>query len=290
MNNAPGLGAGESVRKKQARLNRSTRGQWGLYASHRAEIERLLVPERRGGRICVLGAGNCNDLDLQWLVEAYREVHLVDIDGDALQQAAKRQGLEGSAKVRLHEGVDLTGAADTLGGWARRPPTGEEVEACTCRAAGPPGEWAAALGGAFEAVLSPCVLSQLIAPVRDTIGEPHAGFNTLLAAIRGRHLRTMADLLLPGGCGVFATDLLSSARYADLAKVAKEQLPGLMRTFVGDGKYFGGLDPGAIAGVLKNEPGVAECVGELKAAAPWLWHLGLNKAYLVYAISFRRRR
>ncbi|MDB5356924.1 MAG: hypothetical protein JWN24_3377 [Phycisphaerales bacterium] len=278
-----------SILDKQAQLNRSTRGQWGLYASHRQEIERLLVPPLRGGRICVLGAGNCNDIDLQWLAQVYREVHLVDIDGDALEAAAKRQEVEGSSNVQLHGGVDLTGVADLLGTWAQRPPTVEAVETCTRRAAGPPAEWAAEFGGAFDAVLSPCVLSQLITPVRDSIGEAHPGFAALLAAIRSRHLLTMVDLLAPGGRGVFVTDLLSSARYADLAKVAKEQLPGLMRTFVGDGKYFGGLDPGAIAGVLKNEPGLANRVGDLKAAAPWLWHLGLNKAYLVYAICFRRR-
>lgn len=273
---------------KQAQLNRSTRGQWDLYASHRQEIERLLVPDVRGGRLCVLGAGNCNDLDLLWLIEVYREVHLVDIDGAALVHAARRQRVEGSPRLRLHGGVDLTGVADVLGGWVKNTPAPQEVEACARRAAGPPGEWTAALGGPFDAVLSPCVLSQLLTPARDTIREEHPGFPALLAAIRRRHLCTMADLLAPGGVGVFATDLFSSSRLPDLAKVAKPQLPGLMRTFVSDGKYFGGLDPAAIAGVLKQDPAVAPRVTDLKAVPPWLWHLGLNKAYLVYAICFRK--
>jgi hypothetical protein len=276
------------ILEKQAQLNRSTRGQWGLYASHRQEIERLLAPERRGGRLCVLGAGNCNDLDLTWLIEVYREVHLVDIDGDALEHAARRQRVEGSPRLRLHGGVDLTGVADAFGEWVKQTPLPQAVEAATRRAAGPPGEWTAALGGPFDAVLSPCVLSQLLTPARDTIREEHLGFPALLAAIRRRHLCTMADLLAPGGVGVFATDLFSSSRFSDLAKVPKEQLPGLMRTFVADGKYFGGLDPAGIAGVLKQDPAVAPRVSDLRAIAPWLWHLGLNRAYLVYAICFRK--
>ena len=71
--------SGMSIVDKQSQLNRSTRGQWNLYASHRQELERLLVPARPGGRICVLGAGNLQvDLDLQWLTQVYREVHLVE--------------------------------------------------------------------------------------------------------------------------------------------------------------------------------------------------------------------
>src|SRR5262245_52552720 len=102
---------------KQAQLNRSTRGQWNLYSSHRKELERLLVPDRPGGRICVLGAGNCNDLDLRWLTQVYREVHLVDIDGDALARGTQFQKVDGSEKIRLHGSIDLTGLANRLGTW-----------------------------------------------------------------------------------------------------------------------------------------------------------------------------
>src|SRR5438552_2239549 len=90
-----------AIQQKQSHLNRSTRGQWALYASHRQELEKLLVPDQPGGRICVLGAGNCNDLDLRWLTQVYREVQLVDIDPDALPRAATFQKVAESEKLRL---------------------------------------------------------------------------------------------------------------------------------------------------------------------------------------------
>ena len=67
---------------QQARFNRSTRDHWPHFASHRDWIERLLVADGLGGggRLCVLGAGNCNDLDLPALAEAFDEIHLVDLD------------------------------------------------------------------------------------------------------------------------------------------------------------------------------------------------------------------
>src|SRR5438132_14001730 len=89
----------ESISDEQARQNRTTRNQWHLYASHRLEIEKLIVPESRGQRLCVVGAGNCNDLDLRWLAGAYGEVHLVDIDPLALDGAVRRQRVAASASA-----------------------------------------------------------------------------------------------------------------------------------------------------------------------------------------------
>src|SRR5687768_987564 len=100
------LGDGPTLGDHQSKMNRTTRGQWDWYARHRAEIEKLIRTDGRGQRICVLGAGNCNDLDLRWLTEAYREVRLVDIDRGALARAAERQGV--TAKVSLDAPVDLT--------------------------------------------------------------------------------------------------------------------------------------------------------------------------------------
>src|SRR5881275_908124 len=94
------------VAAEQARQNRTTQSQWLLYASHRREIERLIVPESPGGHICVLGAGNCNDLDLKWLAQVYREVHLVDLDDVALRSAVERQGLGDSSDIHCHAPVD----------------------------------------------------------------------------------------------------------------------------------------------------------------------------------------
>src|SRR5262245_33928069 len=95
------VGCHAAVVDDQARQNRSTSGQWQLFASHRRNLERLLVPEEpeRGARICVLGAGNCNDLDLKWLMQVYTQVHLVDIDPGAVSEGLRRQGVLDSATM-----------------------------------------------------------------------------------------------------------------------------------------------------------------------------------------------
>src|SRR4051812_20789823 len=177
----PGAGPGDD----QSRMNQSTRGQWDWYASHRRAIERLIVPETRGGRICVLGAGNCNDLDLKWLAGAYAEVHLVDIDPAALERAVARQGGAGLARIRRHAPVDLTGIAALTATWQGQAVRDEEVAAAVEAVGRPPQSIA---GGDFDVVLSPCVLSQLLVAVRDRVGKEHAGWPRLKRAITERHL------------------------------------------------------------------------------------------------------
>lgn len=46
-------------------FNATTRTHWDRYAVHRRRVTTLLLAGGNGqGRLCVLGAGNCNDLDL----------------------------------------------------------------------------------------------------------------------------------------------------------------------------------------------------------------------------------
>jgi hypothetical protein len=275
------------IAEKQSHLNRSTRGQWHLYASHRQQLERLLVPASPGGRICILGAGNCNDLDLRWLTEVYREVQLVDIDPDALARAAKFQKVQASAKIQLRGGIDLTGLSDRLGAWAKNPPEHSEIQTALQLAAQSPAKLAAELNGPFDVVLSPCVLSQLLTPLRDTVGEAHKGFLPMLSAIRARHFRLMLELLAPSGRGVFACDLFSNATFTDLARISHDQLPSLMRTMLNDRKFYTGLDPASMTAVLTRDPAVS-ATDDIRLTHPWLWHLGLSKCYLVYGITFRK--
>ncbi|HET6248322.1 MAG TPA: hypothetical protein VFE47_11535 [Tepidisphaeraceae bacterium] len=289
----------DAIVDKQSQLNRSTRTQWHLYGSHRQELERLLIPDRPGQRIGILGAGNCNDLDLRWMTGVYREIHLVDIDGEALARAVKLQRVADSPRIKLRAPVDLTGVADRLATWRKTPPAADEVKGCAGLAAaaeiklpktedhGPsqltdPGPGSAS--GQFDIVLSPCVLSQLITPLRDSIGEDHPGFMPLLAAVRARHLRLMLDLLSPGGRGVLACDLLSSGTFPDLARVPKDRAADFMGTMLSRGKCFSGLEPRAMAEILRRDCRAID----VRPVEPWIWHLGLSKSYLVYALTFRR--
>src|SRR5689334_3664368 len=138
MNLSSGAPLCADIADAQARMNRSTRGQWAMYAGHRQNLERIILASHPGGRICVLGAGNCNDLDLNWLTKIFRQVHLVDLDGGALEAGVRRQKLERSAKLFLHAPIDLTGISEIVSRWHQTPPSDDEIDQCLAHLEQPP--------------------------------------------------------------------------------------------------------------------------------------------------------
>lgn len=279
----------ETVAERQARFNRSTKTHWQHFAQHRARVQELILTGREltpGGKFLALGAGNCNDLELRGLLEAFNEVHLVDIDPDALSAAADRQGVAGSAGLKLHAPIDLTGIANRVSEWKTAMPALADVRQAV-------GESSSAampeVGGPFDVVLSSCLLSQLVGYATDALGgEKHAGFRELVCEIRARHLRLMLDLLAPGGTGLLISDLVSSDSRDDLTRVPEHELPGLVQKLASDRNFFSGLYPDAMAATLKSEPRLAGLAMDVRLLSPWLWRLGPLRTFLVYALRFRR--
>ncbi|MCA9022365.1 MAG: hypothetical protein KDA74_19585, partial [Planctomycetaceae bacterium] len=72
--------------EEEFQFNQASRSNWEHGAAHRNLITGYLteLAQSSRGRLCVLGAGNCNDLDLQKLSQVYSEIHLVDLDESAL--------------------------------------------------------------------------------------------------------------------------------------------------------------------------------------------------------------
>jgi hypothetical protein len=275
------IGPAAGLGDEQARMNQSTRGQWDWYASHRRAVERLIVPESRGRRICVLGAGNCNDLDLRWLCGAYAKVHLVDIDRSALERAVVRQGVANSAAIRLHAPVDLTGIAQVTASWKGRAVSEAEVSEAVKLAAEPAG----VIGdGGFDVVLSPCVLSQLLVGVRDLVGKDHPGWPALKAVLTARHIAMLVGQTRPGGRGVMVVDLTSTRVVPGLDRAAEDEVGDLFRMCIREGKCFRGLEPAEVGKALRGQAGA----GRVAMSAPWLWHLGFGKAFLCYGATVRR--
>jgi hypothetical protein len=94
----------------------------GKWMNHRQEI-RDLIDQSIGqlpsiGEVIVLGAGNCDDLDLPYLVSRFQSVSLADIDGDAMRTALS--GLDPSlhTKIKLIDSLDFTGL-DQIGFYER---------------------------------------------------------------------------------------------------------------------------------------------------------------------------
>jgi hypothetical protein len=277
-----------SVAQTQARFNRSTRTHWLHFAPHRARVQELILtgrPPARDGRFCALGAGNCNDLELARLLDAFAEVHLVDIDPAAPRAAAERQGVGGADGLTVHAPVDLTGIADLVSAWAGHVPGVDEVAAAVRQSAAAP---APNLGGPFDVVLSSCVLSQLVGYATDALGGKHPAYAGLVRAIRGRHLRLMLDLLAPGGTGLLVCDLVSSESVGTLPRVPEHELPGLLHKLARDGTFFSGLFPDALAAAFRDDPALAPRARDVRLLTPWLWRLGPLRSFLVYGLRFRR--
>src|ERR1043166_2958493 len=84
--------------------NRQTRDAWDRCAAHRRKLHALIAAANSppGSRLCVLGAGNCNDIDLRLLERGFAEIHLVDLDRDAIESGIARRQLTGSTRIFVH--------------------------------------------------------------------------------------------------------------------------------------------------------------------------------------------
>src|SRR5690349_17998645 len=91
----------------QRALNRETSPSWQAFAAHRQQLTRLLAGRATGLRLCVLGAGNANDLDIEQLRSRFSEITLVDLDAEALARATARQSAEARKVLRVSPPLDL---------------------------------------------------------------------------------------------------------------------------------------------------------------------------------------
>jgi hypothetical protein len=156
----------------QRRNNRATRGMWAAYAHHRARVMSL-VPEG-SGRLAILGAGNCNDIELGALAQRFEQITLVDLDRAAIDRAIRR--LPAAACSRI------------------------DVRAL---------DFDALDADAFDVVLSTCVLSQLVWTRAELLGgRRHPGFDSAARAVVEQHLATAVALTKPGGTVALAIDAL----------------------------------------------------------------------------------
>ena len=259
-----------------------------MYAPHRRHVTQLLLADGKFGhsRLAVLGAGNCNDLDLQSLAGHFTEIHLVDIDGNALNQGVAQQGVVDRRRLVPHAGVDLTGLTDWLSGWnPNSPPDTSEVDEVI---AGLPAAPAFRLDQPVDVVISVCLLSQIVESISVSVGEQHPRFLPLVAAVRMQHLRMMADLLRPGGRFLLVSDFVSSGTCPELAQATEEQLPELATRLIGEHNFFTGLNPFVLQSLLSSDPHLSADLEHIHLFRPWLWSFP-TRVYAVAALQAVRR-
>jgi hypothetical protein len=94
-----------SLLQTQIEWNEKSCDKWDLYHSHREQVMALIEGKSKSqnDRLCILGAGNCNDIDLNVLVDRYREIHLIDIDDKAVCEGVSRQELNDCKRIFILE-------------------------------------------------------------------------------------------------------------------------------------------------------------------------------------------
>jgi len=261
---------------------------WILYAGHRAHFTNALLANAHGsaGRLCLLGAGKCNDVDLERLAEVFSEIHLVDIDPSAVASAVARQPAHVRVRLRPHVPVDLSGlSSKRLGKWQRKAPTRAELEA---HEAATLSSVVARLPAPFDVVASACILTQLSFSLTQALGERHPMLGAIRLSVLTTHLRTLLALARVGGRCVFASDVASSTSYPLDALPAERDLSDVLRAVVDAGAGYLTANPKLIQDALRFHPDLAGQASEPEQLPPWLWTGPVGRTYLVYGLSFRR--
>ena len=263
---------------KQCSLNERTASFWDSYARHRAEVStRILTCAGPQASLCVLGAGNCNDLDLAALASAYRETVLVDWDRPALEQGVARQLGKSPQNLRVFGPCELTGFLPLL-----QPGAAVNSALIERFLRGELQPDLAGLG-AFDVVVSTCVLSQLLDAATHLLGPEHARSREIAVALRRQHIHVMCQLLAPGGTGLIVTDIVSSETAPALLATGEPDLKPIARELLVAGNFFAGLHPGHL---YLDLPATAAAP---QVSDPWLWQMG-SRRFLVIAAAFSQVR
>lgn len=273
-----------SVLARQQAFNRRTRDNVEEFAPHRRRVTAEIVKAAglADGCVAVLGAGNANDLDLPVLAHAFKEVHLADLDLEALEEVAGRYpDLDGV--VRRHGGVDLSGVAARLDRLSETPQDDEidELVAAAASVRLPD------VGFAYGVVASTCLLTQLMNSAVAAVGEGHPRLIEVLEAIRTGHLRLLADLTAAGGTALLFTDVASSDDVPEIATAPESVLPALVARLSLEKRFFLGVDPNQLEKQLRGDPYIAPRVTSVRRLGFWRWRISKARTFLVYAVAFQ---
>jgi hypothetical protein len=275
------------LRARQSAFNRSSRDQWEGFAEHRRHVTTRLAEKASRGvsRLCVLGAGNANDLDLVELLATFREVHLVDLDADALQLGADRQGASGRPSLHFHRRIDVTGMLDVMTSWTPMTPIANS--SLHALSHWPHERVSAVLPGPFDVVASTCLISQLLETATHALGPSHRSLSDVLRSLRVGHLRLLAELLAPSDTAFLISELASSQNVPDLDRWNDAELSTRAVALECEDSVFGGLDRWALLEILRGDPFLRSRVGLIETSNPWRWRLH-ERTYLTRALSFQR--
>jgi hypothetical protein len=279
-----GLGAAARAAAFTGSVNGKFPDNWERFAPHRHRLMQLVEAAGASGKLAVFGAGNAADLELPWLLERFDEVHLVDLDGAALERARVRHKVDTNRLV-LRPETDLSGMLEHLDDWGESFPDPAELGRAAVQAAG---QLSSRLGK-FDVTLSTCVLSQLGLPFRRAWVASRTTWGHLMSAITSVHLATLAGTTARSS--ILVADVATSQRLPALDELRGARVAEL-EAFVTRHRDAGSLslqpDPRRLLAWL-SAPGLSRLVAEPRVSSPWLWDLG-DVRQLVYALTFHHPR
>jgi hypothetical protein len=278
--------------EQQRASNESGLPHFEAFGGHRARMTDLLAggarSEPKGSeRLCVLGAGNAFDLELERLLTLFAEVHLVDIDAAAVSRARERVPEGPRARLFVHAPVDLSGMFHDIERWGRMQVTQQELSVAPAAGAK---RIADTLPGPFDVVASTCLLTQLQLSLLQLLGERHQLFVALREFLTLTHLRTLAALTQPGGRALLITDLCEAAVFPPGRPRDDADLAPLMQELLAAGQVIHAAHPELIQITLGDDPVLARSFDAAEPSAPWLWQNGPDRRFLVYGLTLPRRR
>ncbi len=269
------------------RRNLKTREAWEPSAGHRAQVTHLLREASREiaspRRLCILGAGNCNDLALGMLLDAFDEVHLVDLDADALAAGIARQAPSAVKRINSHGRMDVTGCLTQLA-QDINPASVDDARIV---------EWIQRIKNLppfpqpspFHVVVSLGMLTQIAECALMLVGGPdRPRGNELLFALRNHHLRKLLEMTRPGGVAFLVTDVVSSFTFPNLPLLDDADLPNALYQQVAMKNFFTGANPYALDALMRSEPALQRRVASTEMLAPWRWNQG-NRSLLMSGLK-----
>jgi hypothetical protein len=271
----------------QVLSNRTGIGHEQDFAPHRERLTQEILQRAQpdgNGRICLLGVGNANDVDLERVAGRFAEVHLVDIDAEAVRRAVARLTPAARARTTVHAPVDVSGLFDRLEGWVKAPPDAMEMAQVVRRTVA---RVLSRLPGRFYTVVSCCLLTQLQLVLLQVLGEHNLRFEDLRTALGRIHVRTLAGLLAPGGSALLVTDLTSSDTYPLDDLPPGTDLGMLMGKLLHAGNVIHAAHPGLLSSEIRRDDQLKLAYATRFPIGPWLWRNGA-KTFLVYALEIWR--
>ncbi|MEZ6041334.1 MAG: hypothetical protein R3C20_12570 [Planctomycetaceae bacterium] len=247
--------------------------------------------------LMLLGAGNCLDVDLRLLGQMFTEIHLVDLDENAVNAAADRHP-QLKDKLRIHAPVDIAWPLCDAAMVHEKPDS--QDTASTKKLA-----WLQQLQETdavqslprCDVVVSLCLFSQLVDSLSQILGQRHEGKDGItrtsiadpqalelaVQALRKGHLSRMKTLCHSAGQILFVTDVVSSSTLPELSTTQQSELPNVLKQAFAKGNFFTGCHPD------RTSSDFAEivCNGDrtrMQITAPWIWMMG-SRHFACYALT-----